>query len=184
MGNRKKALENNQSTYTGKVHSKCGTSEKYVSNFGCVKCLTEVGLEKLKDKELMAPYRTKEKQYKRLKEWREDNPDKLKEQRNRSRPRQQNYYQKNKESFKDKFLQRRYDISIHEYNSMLDLQNGNCKICNNPAGKKQLAVDHDHATGKVRGLLCSNCNTGLGLFKDDIKLLENARRYLICELPL
>jgi hypothetical protein len=57
---------------------------------------------------------------------------------------------------------------------------GLCALCgtNNPGTKKGWAVDHCHATGKVRGILCIGCNTGLGGFKDDPNLLRKAAEYL------
>lgn len=60
---------------------------------------------------------------------------------------------------------------------MLEAQGGCCAICKAPKGNK-LCVDHDHRTGKVRGLLCSNCNAGLGMFKDSEDLLQSAKGYL------
>jgi hypothetical protein len=70
---------------------------------------------------------------------------------------------------------------------MLRKQGGVCAICSQPertadglSGKpKDLAVDHDHATGAVRALLCSACNTAIGLFNDDITLLAKAQAYVI-----
>jgi len=68
---------------------------------------------------------------------------------------------------------------------MLEQQNHACKICkqegfvigkNNHTAK--LAVDHCHDSGKIRGLLCHNCNRGLGLFKDSVHLLEASIKYL------
>ncbi|KPK13993.1 MAG: hypothetical protein AMJ56_00350 [Anaerolineae bacterium SG8_19] len=67
---------------------------------------------------------------------------------------------------------------------MLKAQNGVCAICNQPEthmrnGKlKALAVDHDHKSGAIRGLLCSDCNTGIGKLKDDHKVLQSAIQYL------
>jgi hypothetical protein len=57
---------------------------------------------------------------------------------------------------------------------------GVCEICGetNPTDKRSLAVDHDHATGAFRGLLCDNCNRGLGLFRDDPVRLQRAIWYL------
>lgn len=63
-------------------------------------------------------------------------------------------------------------------------QDGLCAICGNPqipgegSSTKQLHVDHDHQTGKVRGLLCNQCNPGLGYFQDDISRLIAAVKYL------
>lgn len=55
-------------------------------------------------------------------------------------------------------------------------QNKRCAICDKPFGK--FCVDHDHATTKVRGLLCPNCNVGLGMFKDNALFLKQAISYL------
>jgi len=71
------------------------------------------------------------------------------------------------------------------YQELLAAQDGRCAICGATRGHRsrydkvcRLAVDHDHRTGKVRGLLCNNCNRGLGRFKESIKNLESAVRYL------
>jgi len=78
-----------------------------------------------------------------------------------------------------------YDMTIEEYQSMLDRQKGLCASCNNPetakgnTGKlKPLAVDHDHVTGKVRSLLCSNCNQALGCLKEDPERVNALLRYI------
>ena len=73
-----------------------------------------------------------------------------------------------------------YGITLLEYNIMLEKQDNCCYICNTHEDThiKNLFVDHCHSTGKVRGLLCSNCNAGLGMFKDNTKLMENAIKYL------
>jgi hypothetical protein len=57
-------------------------------------------------------------------------------------------------------------------------QNGCCVICGDPTPYKKLHADHDHRTGKSRGLLCPRCNLGLGQFRDDPKLLRRAAAYL------
>lgn len=67
------------------------------------------------------------------------------------------------------------------YMKMLDLQNQCCLICNinvENTGKLHLVIDHCHKTNKVRGLLCSKCNVGLGMFNDDIEILKSAINYL------
>ncbi len=71
-------------------------------------------------------------------------------------------------------------ITKEEYLKLYEQQEGKCKICNMiPSGhKKSLCLDHDHITLKVRGLLCDNCNTALGKFKDNVELLQNAINYL------
>jgi len=72
-------------------------------------------------------------------------------------------------------LTRRYGISVEEADDMFATQGGLCAICRAAPAKH---VDHDHATGKVRALLCFNCNGGLGQFKDDPDLLREAADYV------
>lgn len=74
-----------------------------------------------------------------------------------------------------------YGISIDDYMRMLHKQDYKCAICKSDgpgARAKYFAVDHCHATGKVRGLLCTKCNTGLGLFSDNSEHLQMAIKYL------
>lgn len=73
-----------------------------------------------------------------------------------------------------------YGITKKEYLIMYEDQQGNCKICgkNESEQKQRLHIDHCHAAGIVRGLLCSKCNTALGLMDDDIDRLEIAKQYL------
>jgi hypothetical protein len=72
-------------------------------------------------------------------------------------------------------LRRRYGIGQVEFDEMLAEQGGRCAICGGPDPQH---VDHDHRNGWVRGILCFNCNGGLGQFKDDPKLLAGAYTYL------
>ena len=72
-------------------------------------------------------------------------------------------------------LRRRYGIGQAEFDEMLAAQGGRCAICGESDPQH---VDHDHRTGWVRGILCFNCNGGLGQFKDDPKLLAGAITYL------
>ena len=77
-------------------------------------------------------------------------------------------------------LKTKYGITVEDYNTMFLKQNGCCAICETHNSKlsKSLAVDHCHTTGEIRGLLCQNCNTALGKFKDNITLLQNSVNYL------
>lgn len=77
-------------------------------------------------------------------------------------------------------LKKNYGITPEDYDSMFAKQKGVCAICSEADNEKReyLCVDHDHATGVVRGLLCHNCNIGLGKFKDDPELLNKAIWYL------
>lgn len=74
-------------------------------------------------------------------------------------------------------LKSRYGLGA--FDEMLQTQNGVCAICGQTnSGGKRLAVDHDHRTNLIRGLLCTNCNLGLGNFKDCEELLQSAITYL------
>jgi hypothetical protein len=69
-------------------------------------------------------------------------------------------------------------FTLEQYDVMLAAQNGHCAICLSIPGKRRFHVDHCHKTGKVRGLLCFNCNVGIGKFKDDSELIFKVLRYL------
>jgi hypothetical protein len=87
--------------------------------------------------------------------------------------------QKRSEQHKEWRRREKYGLTSDEYQSMLEQQNHVCAICHQKCtSKPSLAVDHDHVTGKVRGLLCGNCNNGLGRFKDNVEWLSNAIEYL------
>ena len=99
------------------------------------------------------------------------------------------YYEANKDSIKQKridkpevrkkyHLSTTYGISLDDYNRMLSEQSGVCGICSNPPKDKDLAVDHCHTTGKVRGLLCSSCNLAVGNIKESVKSAESLVNYL------
>lgn len=82
-------------------------------------------------------------------------------------------------------LRTKFGLSIDEYNKILAQQNSKCAICHKePFGDdryragKNLAVDHDHVTGKVRGLLCDLCNRALGQFQDSPEFLRRAAQYV------
>jgi hypothetical protein len=93
------------------------------------------------------------------KKWRDNNPDKVKNKR---------------------YLER-YGITYDQYKEMLKVQEHKCYICGTDevdSRSEKLCVDHDHATGEVRKLLCHNCNCGLGHFKDSAQFLSKALAYL------
>ena len=83
-------------------------------------------------------------------------------------------------------LKRDFGITSEQYDEMLQTQNGLCAICLKPETAihnftkqiKNLAVDHDHVTGKVRGLLCQRCNHAIGLVDENPQTLRNATKYL------
>ena len=71
-----------------------------------------------------------------------------------------------------------YGITEEQYLAMLESQRHTCWICGETNGKTNLAVDHDHLTGDVRGLLCTRCNTAIGSLRDDPELCRRAAIYL------
>lgn len=88
---------------------------------------------------------------------------------------------KGKATQRNSELLRKFGISNVDFDQILLSQGGRCAICSTdkPGGKgNRFHVDHDHDTGKVRALLCSNCNRGLGHFQENIALLEVAIMYL------
>ena len=75
---------------------------------------------------------------------------------------------------------RKLGITQEDFNDMFIKQGGKCKICGKHQSdlKKTLSVDHDHGTGKIRGLLCTQCNLGIGYFYDNIEMLQSVINYL------
>lgn len=72
-----------------------------------------------------------------------------------------------------------YGITESQYLERLDWQEGKCEICENKLDVgRNCHLDHNHATGKIRGFLCHSCNTGIGKLKDSVELLEKAITYL------
>lgn len=86
------------------------------------------------------------------------------------------WFANNREKRRGYHLNDKYGMSLDDYAKLSDLQDGKCGICHKTP--KRLFVDHDHTTGVVRGLLCSDCNTGLGMFKDNLNNVQNAAIYL------
>ena len=87
------------------------------------------------------------------------------------------------ERLKDLYFRRQYGIGLDEFQTRLALQNHSCKICATKLALHRgtgdsVVVDHDHATGRVRGLLCNECNRGLGYFRDNKNSLLKAAQYL------
>ena len=126
------------------------------------------------------------------KQYYEENKDKIK-------ARARDYYWRNRQKIRDAQrakakdpevqrkarayqLKRKFDLDATEYERLLGLQEGRCAICGeNETGRKDrfvFSVDHDHKTGKIRGLLCRGCNTGIGNLRDDPEILLRAAEYL------
>lgn len=93
------------------------------------------------------------------------------------------YYHEHKETIavtsKKSRLKKLYGLTLDDLARMLEGQDGKCLICGRRLGDiKRTYVDHDHATGAIRGLLCLHCNTGLGNFQDSPDILRKAAEYL------
>ena len=87
------------------------------------------------------------------------------------------YYRENKEVILEKMAAKDFGITVEE---VRDLRKLPCRICGTEKCKsgRAIAIDHCHETGRIRGVLCANCNTGIGLLNDSPELLRNAASYL------
>lgn len=147
------------------------------SDKGCIECKKEYGARKRKEHpEISKAYRiaNKERIYRMQKEWRLKNKD-----------RTQAYLKANRAHYtrlaKKSRLKSSYGITLDAYDQMFIAQKGCCAICRTPqsALTRIFGVDHNHSTGEIRGLLCSPCNTGIGLLKESPDILRAAINYLI-----
>ena len=99
------------------------------------------------------------------------------------------YREKNKDKRKNGNLLWKFGITLEEYQALFEAQGGVCKLCgeeetarkNHSEEKRMLAVDHDHNTGVVRGLLCARCNVNLGHYEKIKDMIPGFQRYLIDE---
>jgi hypothetical protein len=109
--------------------------------------------------------------------WRNENREKLNEYQRQWRLDNQ---EKVRLSNKNSHLKRTFGITLEEYNEIFKQQNHKCAACgnDNPGRKTGWALDHDHITGKIRAILCNQCNTTLGNVKDDPKILQMLINYL------
>lgn len=90
------------------------------------------------------------------------------------------YRSKNKKFAREYVLRTKYNLSLEQLNEMMVNQNNECAICHRHQKdiSKSFSVDHNHATGQVRGLLCDPCNIGIGMLKDSVINLQSAINYL------
>lgn len=97
-------------------------------------------------------------------------------------------YRADRDHLKNNSLKFNYSITLAEYEILFAEQQGRCAICskietaNNQYGIKRLSVDHNHKSGKIRGLLCDNCNRGLGCFEENKSILLKVIQYLEKEI--
>lgn len=126
----------------------------------------------------------------KTKAWKEANPQRYRElsqahrdaNREQYRARSRDWYHSNKDRASAKGRKAklaRYGLTEEAYQAMLEQQDQSCAICREPNNlDRRMYVDHCHATGKVRGLLCQKCNAAIGMLKDSPTLLQRAMDYL------
>jgi len=107
---------------------------------------------------------------------RRDDPSFVEDQRRRSRESARRHGRRH-------HLKQAHGLTLEDYDDLLAKQGGVCAICGEYRGRR-LAVDHDHTTGRVRGLLCDPCNQGIGFLDDDVSRLRAAIRYLTRKRPV
>jgi hypothetical protein len=118
----------------------------------------------------------KKAQFSNTTNWKRNNPEKWKlieERRKLKRLNDPNRYIKQRET-----ILKKYNLSLNDYKLLLDNQLGGCAICLRKPGIRPLHVDHNHQTGKVRGLLCHQCNWYLGTLETDLDTFERLQQYL------
>lgn len=96
----------------------------------------------------------------------------------RLREASRNYKARNRDAIWAADLRRLYDLSPEDYAQLFERQSGACAVCREKPSAQRLAVDHDHNSGRVRGLLCRVCNTALGAFCDSPERFDSAAAYL------
>jgi hypothetical protein len=157
--------------------------------------------ERLKTWAEANPEKAKEFQKIRSKRWREKHPDRVKrinaEQHKKHRKkilaRKKNQYRQdpekarerslkwqknNPEKVRAKRIRDSWGMSLQEYDALIDQAGTTCPICKKSFGENPPCLDHDHSTGKIRGIICRVCNSGIGFFHENINVLLNAVEYL------
>lgn len=149
VGYKKAVLSGLKRYFSGKACPKGHIDYRWVSTRTCVVCAAHVSSE-----------------------WAKNNV-------KRASARKKKWYAQNVDKQRHATVKRTYGLSQLEYQQILDNQKNACAICGCALiGNKNKQVDHCHKSGKIRGILCLNCNSGLGRFNDDASLLEKAIMYL------
>lgn len=136
--------------------------------------------DKAKQAEYWRGYQRRPKRVAYKKEWDAKNRGRMAELQRQRKARDPEKY---RVYFRNNYLQKTYGITSDQYEQMFEQVGGKCEICSGPPdikmhGITRLAIDHDHKTGAVRGLLCNNCNVGIGLIGDTEEHLLAAIEYL------
>jgi hypothetical protein len=123
-------------------------------------------------------------------QWRANNTERVKdwhrkyaqtpERKAAHRDRQRHYHYKDPQAQADRNMRKKYGITLEQYQAMLEKQDGVCAVCGEGCKSgRALSVDHNHTTGQLRGLLCGNCNRGIGYLQDDPELIRAALEYIL-----
>ena len=137
--------------------------------------------------EIALGYKDKKKRDEYNKQWQKDNPEKVSEYQKQYRKDnlekvrgyEKQWRQNNPKHKKIFDLRKKYNLSYEGWLQMWEVQDGKCAICGNSFTKPSDAqVDHDHRTGKIRGLLCHKCNSGMGYFNDNPQIIIKVIKYL------
>jgi len=94
-------------------------------------------------------------------------------------------YKLNPDVYRRRYMRTHYNITLEQYDQIFEEQQGYCAICGKSETTKmnnvikRLAVDHNHKTGQIRGLLCQRCNQIIGLAQESIQILDSAKNYLL-----
>lgn len=156
--------------------SKCHPERESYSGGVCNRCYYQANKDRFKAAHRKYYERNRPKLMAAVKAWRAANPDKVREMRRRS----------NAKCLTPAYwLKTQYGMTVAEYEAMLSAQGNKCRICALPFKARATVggpeVDHDHATNRVRGLLCHHCNKLLGHAKDNPQILTNAAYYLMTQ---
>lgn len=164
---RELALKENRTTYNGKPCKNCNSTLKTVCDSSCVEC------NRNRSRKIQAMKRIDGSNKSTRQKYEKGDAGKACRKRYHSS-------EKGKANNRKSQLKNKYNMTIEDYNLLLELQNHSCKICSLHINdhSRNLAVDHCHTTGKVRSLLCDNCNVALGLVKEDIKIMHNMIKYM------
>lgn len=111
----------------------------------------------------------------RQRKYRSDHPERVRRANRLTQLKREEHPRQYKTRWWRQYLKREYNVSPDEIKALYRSQGHRCAICKR---KKKLCVDHNHRTGKVRGLLCVDCNTGLGKLGDSLRGLMRAIKYL------
>jgi hypothetical protein len=192
------------STYEGLLCGKCGGTERYIKGNRCAPCRrqqcrkwAEKNKKYIEGRSSARYHSNKEKARQENSAWQRKNAAKLAEKariRFKKDPEKvlainRKWWDNNRDKANEaqrksqrKNQLKQYGLTESDYSDILESQGGGCAICRRSPlpEEKSFAVDHCHATGKIRGILCGSCNRGLGLFRDDVFQLKEAIIYLEC----